>query len=64
MSEAAILRLNAEINRIVQTVGMRERFAAVGAESMTGTPGEWRTYVRKEVEKWATVIKAAGLKPE
>jgi tripartite-type tricarboxylate transporter receptor subunit TctC len=64
MYEESILRLNAEINRIVRTEGMRERFAAIGAESMTGTPGEWRAYVRSEVEKWAKVIKAAGLKPE
>jgi tripartite-type tricarboxylate transporter receptor subunit TctC len=62
--EESILRLNAEINRIVKTSSMRERFAAVGAEAMTGTPKECAAYVRSEAGKWAKVIKAAGVKPE
>jgi tripartite-type tricarboxylate transporter receptor subunit TctC len=51
-------------NDVMQTPGMRERFAALGAESMTGTPREWAVYVRSEAAKWAKVIKAAGVKPE
>ena len=62
--QEAIQRMNAEINRIVETPAMRERFAAIGAESMTGSPKEWAAYVRSEAVKWGKVIKAAGLKPE
>lgn len=61
MSREAINRLNAEINRIVQTPTMRERFAAVGAETLYGSPGQWATYVRDEVAKWTKVVKATGL---
>ncbi|MBI3918505.1 MAG: tripartite tricarboxylate transporter substrate binding protein [Betaproteobacteria bacterium] len=64
MSEEAINRLNAEINRIVQSRGMRQRFADLGAEPMHGTPGQWEKYVRDEVAKWAAVIKAAGVRLE
>lgn len=62
MSEEAIQRLNAEINRIVQLPGMRERFAGVGAEPLQGTPKQWAAYVREEVAKWAKVVKAAGVR--
>ena len=61
MSREAINRLNSEINRIVQTPTMLERFAAVGAEALQGTPEQWATYVREEVAKWTKVVKAAGI---
>lgn len=57
-----VTRLNSEINRIVQTPAMRERFAAVGAEPMQGSPQQVVTYVHDEVAKWAKVVKAAGIK--
>ena len=62
MSEEAVQRLNTEINRIVQTKGMRERFAGLGAEPMQGTPKQWAAYVQDEVAKWAKVVKAAGVR--
>lgn len=62
MSKNSIARINAEINRVVQTPEMRERFANLGAEPMHGTPAQWDAYVRGEVKKWAGVIKAAGIK--
>lgn len=62
MAEESINRLNAEINRIVQTPAMRERFTGVGAEPMTGTPRQWAAYLRDEVAKWAKVVKAAGVR--
>lgn len=61
MSRDAVNRLNTEINRIVQTPNMRERFAAVGAEVLHGTPTQWAAYVREEVVKWTKVVKAAGI---
>lgn len=64
MSPDAINMLNAEINRIVQTPGMRDRFTAVGAEPLVGTPKQWATYVRDEVAKWTRVVKAAGIRVE
>jgi tripartite-type tricarboxylate transporter receptor subunit TctC len=62
MSPDAVNRLNAEINRIVQTPTMIERFTAVGAEPLQGTPKQWAAYVREEVAKWAKVVKSAGVR--
>ena len=63
-SPDAINLLNSEINRIVQTPAMRERFTAVGAEPLLGTPRQWADYVRDEVAKWTKVVKAAGIRLE
>lgn len=61
MSRDTVNRLNTEINRIVQMPNMRERFAAVGAEALHGTPAQWAAYIREEVAKWTKVVKAAGI---
>ncbi len=62
MAEESINRLNAEINRVVDTRVMRERFAGIGAEAMTATPKQWAAYIRDDIAKWTKVIKAAGVR--
>lgn len=51
-----VARLNAEINGIINTPEMRERFAVEGAEPTASvTPEQFGVYVRKELEKWRAV---------
>ena len=40
------------------------RLANDGAEVIASTPEEFGAYIRAETEKWAKVVKAAGIKPE
>ena len=40
------------------------RLANDGAEVIASTPEEFGAYIRAETEKWAKVVKAAGMKPE
>ena len=61
---AALQRLNAEVNRVVQQPDVRERFAAQGAEPLTGNVEQVLAYTRNEIDKWARVVKGAGLKVE
>ncbi|MBM3344317.1 MAG: tripartite tricarboxylate transporter substrate binding protein [Betaproteobacteria bacterium] len=62
MPGAAVARLNSEINRVVQTAAMRERFAALGATPLSATPQEATAFVHEEVAKWAKVVKSAGIR--
>jgi tripartite-type tricarboxylate transporter receptor subunit TctC len=57
-------RLNQEMNRISGTPEMKERLAAEGAEASGTTPEEFARLIQTETEKWAKVIKQAGIKPE
>jgi tripartite-type tricarboxylate transporter receptor subunit TctC len=41
---------------------VRERFAAQGAEVVGGSPGELATTLRDDLAKWATIVKATGVK--
>ncbi len=56
--------LNTEIARILQATEMRERLTAMGATPGGGSSEQFASYIRSETEKWAKVVKAAGLKAE
>jgi tripartite-type tricarboxylate transporter receptor subunit TctC len=57
-------KLNREINAALADPKLKARFADLGAEPMTMTPVEFAKFVADETEKWAKVIKFAGIKPQ
>jgi tripartite-type tricarboxylate transporter receptor subunit TctC len=59
-----IARLNRDINAGLANPTIRARLADVGTTPVIFTPEEFGAYVRAETEKWAKVVKFAGIKPE
>ena len=59
-----IQRLNAEINKALQAADFRERLGALGAEPVGGPPEQLARAVARDTEKYAAVIKRAGIKPD
>jgi tripartite-type tricarboxylate transporter receptor subunit TctC len=59
---AIVMRLNSEINKALQVPSLRERFAAIEAEPVGGTPEEFAAFVKKERVKWAEVVRKSGAK--
>ena len=59
-----VLRMNGEINKALTTPAMEDYFATVGYTPGGGTPEEFGELIRRETEKWAKIIKAAGIKPQ
>jgi len=59
-----IARLNREINAGLADPGIAARFAEVGAMPTPFTVGEMRAMIARDVEKWAHVVKVAGIKTE
>ena len=57
-------KLNAEINKAITRPDVKEAWDKQGAVPLVMTPAEFDAYLRKDIEKWAQVVKAAGLKPE
>ena len=57
-------RLNNEINAAIIDPAMKARFAAIGGEPLPGSPAEFGRLIAEETEKWARVVRAAGIKPE
>lgn len=57
-------RLHAEIMKILQTTEMQDRLKSLGMQPSSMTPDQVAAFQKAEVEKWAQVIKAAGIKLE
>jgi tripartite-type tricarboxylate transporter receptor subunit TctC len=55
-------KINRDVGRVLQTPEVKERLAALGAEAMPMSAGEFRKFVRNEIDDSAKVIKAAGIK--
>jgi tripartite-type tricarboxylate transporter receptor subunit TctC len=64
MPRETVAKLNAELNRILATADMKERFAKQGTEIRTGTPESLGTWLRDEQARWAKVVKESGAKFE
>jgi tripartite-type tricarboxylate transporter receptor subunit TctC len=61
---AIVDRLHREIVKIVAMADVRERLTALGFEPIASTPKEFAERIRQEIDKWAKVIQAAGIKPQ
>ena len=41
-----------------------EKFAALGAETTPSTPEQFGVFLKKEIDKWAGVIKESGIRAD
>jgi tripartite-type tricarboxylate transporter receptor subunit TctC len=53
-------KLNAAINRAIQSQTFRDRFAVIGDEPAGGTPEEFAELIRTDSAKWAEVVRRSG----
>jgi tripartite-type tricarboxylate transporter receptor subunit TctC len=59
-----VSRLNAEARAAVASSEMREVISAQGFEPSAGSPEQFSEVIRREVAKWAQVVKTSGFKAE
>lgn len=57
-------RLALGVKEVLAQPDVRERLIRQGYEVHGSTPAEYSAYIRREVERWTPVAKAAGIKPE
>jgi tripartite-type tricarboxylate transporter receptor subunit TctC len=61
---AIVNRLSEEMRKSLAKAETVARLKALGAVTVGDTPGEFLKFLRKDHERWARVIKAAGVKAE
>jgi tripartite-type tricarboxylate transporter receptor subunit TctC len=61
---AVIDALNSAAQKSLAMPDVRERLMALASPPMGGTPDEFGNYMKREVDKWARVIRAADIKAE
>ena len=59
-----IQRLNAEVVKALQSSEVRQKLALQGVEPLGSTAEEYGVYVRDEINRWARVVKQAGISLE
>jgi tripartite-type tricarboxylate transporter receptor subunit TctC len=57
-------RLHREITAAVRRQDVVDRHKVLGAEVVTSTPDETRSFVQAEMEKWGAAARAAGVQPQ
>jgi tripartite-type tricarboxylate transporter receptor subunit TctC len=57
---AIVDKVSAEVDRIVRRPEVVERFKALGAEPVGGSPKSLGDFIASETTKWRDVVKASG----
>jgi tripartite-type tricarboxylate transporter receptor subunit TctC len=63
-SPEIIGKLNSEINAVLTDPNMKARLADLGGTVLPGSPADFGKLIAEETEKWAKVVKLAGIKAE
>jgi tripartite-type tricarboxylate transporter receptor subunit TctC len=59
-----VTKLNVEINAALADTAMKSGLANIGASTVAGSPADFEKFIARETDKWAKVIKFAGIKPD
>jgi tripartite-type tricarboxylate transporter receptor subunit TctC len=57
-----VTRLTGELNKVLQLQDVGKRFAAEGIEALGGTPDQFGSYIRADMERWARVVREANIR--
>jgi tripartite-type tricarboxylate transporter receptor subunit TctC len=58
---SVVTKLNAAVNEVLKAPETVDHFRTLNMEPVGGTPAEIRRFIKNETERWAEVIRAAGI---
>ena len=58
-----VAKLNQLAVKAIQDPAVKEKLLSQGATLVGDKPEEFAAYLRSEIDKWAKVVEAAGIKP-
>jgi len=59
-----VMRMNAELNKALQSPAFLEKVVPAGSVVPGGTPEQFAEHIRRESQKWGAVIKASGIRAD
>jgi tripartite-type tricarboxylate transporter receptor subunit TctC len=63
-SPEIVNRLQIAVKEVLATPEVKAKFDSLGSRIVASTPEEFRKYLAGETQRWATTVKAAGIKKE
>jgi len=61
---AVVARLNAEINKALMLADVAQQLSVEGATPVPATPQAFGDLIKREIPRWAEVVKAGNVKPD
>jgi len=61
---ALVNQANAAVTKMLTQADFKERLAHEGAQPAGGTPAQFATHIKSEIEKWAKIVRTAKVKIE
>jgi len=61
---ALVNQANAAVTKMLTQADFKERLAHEGAQPAGGTPAQFATHIKSEIEKWAKIVRMAKVKIE
>jgi len=61
MPTAVTQRLNAQLNKIMQTSELKDRVLNIGGEFQSNTPEQFADFIKRDMPKWINTISTIGL---
>jgi tripartite-type tricarboxylate transporter receptor subunit TctC len=61
---ALVNQANAAVTKMLTQADFKERLAHEGAQPAGGTPAQFATHIKSEIEKWAKIVRMARVKIE
>ena len=61
VSKEILTKLNVEFNRALSLLDVKERLSALAMEAGGGSPDDFARFIKADTEKWARIIKEAGI---
>ncbi len=58
---SVVRQVNTEVVRVLKLAETQQRFAALGATASPGSAEEFAAQIKRDYDKWAAVIKSAGI---
>ena len=63
-SKALVSRIHESTVRVLDNAEVKKRFASDGGEATSSTGEQAAKFLREEIQRWAKVIKEAGVRPD
>lgn len=62
--QGVIAKLNSEVNRIINSPEIRDKFVMIGVDPTGGTQEQFAAILQRDIERWGKMVKVSGMRVE